>query len=62
MGKTSITINQGGLIRCCIDTLSNHEDISSVGKHINCKYCDASMILEKGVWKWNPPDDELDTE
>lgn len=52
-------VNQGGLMRCCLLSLSEHvnenPDREVVGNEvIDCNYCsNGSMIHEEGVWRWN---------
>jgi hypothetical protein len=51
-----MSINQGGLMRCCLETLEEiweqlekNESIDS----INCKFCNESMYRDKNnIWRW----------
>jgi hypothetical protein len=56
-------VRQGGLMRCCIQTLiEDMERDVQVGDTIDCKYetsCDEQMIVaEDGVIEWNQRYDE----
>ena len=47
-------INQGGLIRCCIQTI--REDTGAVaheGERLSCKQCGNRMVVKKGLWYWD---------
>ena len=58
MKAKDITINQGGLMRCCIDTIQRlplDKDFED-GYILNCMYegdDNRQMILDEGVWRWN---------
>lgn len=47
---------QGGLMRCCIQTLTDMA--KEGGDHVEgeshkCRWCETRMILAEGVWKWD---------
>lgn len=47
----------GGLMRCCTDTLREHDDSKDKeGAKLKCKWCPSEIILMNGKWQWdNPP-------
>ena len=48
-----IPFNQGGLMRCCIATLADHEGDESDGTKLECKYCGNPMHVVDGCWAWD---------
>jgi hypothetical protein len=51
-------INQGGLMRCCIDTICTLDENAEFenGIVIDCKYekeGNQNIVLLDGVWRWN---------
>lgn len=63
-GEFRYNVNQGGLMRCCLESLDlamesrNEAGEVSDGSHgdiINCRHCSNSMIRAVGGWKWNQP-------
>lgn len=47
----------GGLMRCCLETLSQYqkaEGVEEIGQVLHCKWCkDGEMIVAPdGVWEW----------
>lgn len=47
-------IRHGGLMRCCLDTLHNHTELTYVGQVIPCSYHtgDCMEVAADGVWEW----------
>ena len=50
-------VNQGGLMRCCLQSLGeSYEDDDEVqdGDHVACKYgkMHTRMILDGDTWRW----------
>jgi hypothetical protein len=48
--------SQGGLMRCCIKTLTDvarEGDDHIEGSELACRWCQTRMILADGVWKWD---------
>lgn len=43
-------IIQGGLFRCCLETINESEEDED-GKIILCKHCNNKMLLKNNVWK-----------
>lgn len=66
MGRRHANINQGGLMRCCIQSIVNDADKAPLeanieGEILQCDYTDSPdhrMIYEKGAWRWYHPDPE----
>lgn len=60
--KTPYSLNQGGLMRCCLLTLDDamvkrpDDEPLREGETLNCKWCAASMIYHDGYWQWNHPE------
>lgn len=56
MAQKEIRINQGGLMRCCLDTvrtfLATYEPVE--GTIIHCAYCRERMLVKDGVVEWAP--------
>ena len=51
-------INQGGMMRCCTETLMARglEAECAEGETVQCRYSQNpshSWILRKGIWAWN---------
>lgn len=50
-------VRQGGLMRCCLSTISDSTEPSRVGDVLDCKYekpGNANMrVAADGVWEWN---------
>lgn len=47
-------IRIGGLLRCCILSIHEHEYQGVEGSVLQCKYCTGgSMIFHDGAWEWN---------
>lgn len=52
-------VNYGGLMRCCLASLSEYiereaEEEAVEGTIVSCVYGDhGTMILDGGVWRWN---------
>lgn len=50
-------VNQGGLMRCCLQSLGTFVDEkkdqeAAEGEVHRCSYCKSPMVLENGVWRW----------
>ena len=61
-----LRVNPGGLLRCCIATLSEHvaglEEEPKEGDTLQCRYCSnvgGGMIVRHGLWEWKR--DPMDT-
>ena len=52
-------INWGGMMRCCVESLSATKDLEAKcveGEIVQCRYSkdpSHSWILRNGVWAWN---------
>lgn len=62
MDEPSIPANKrkiihGGMMRCCIATLQESEELTDVGTVLSCKYEggeNRNMIVNaRGNWEWN---------
>ena len=56
MTDCSYRLNIGGVLRCCISSLSQHME-TCAGDHVEgdfvaCLYCDSGVVLRDGVWRW----------
>lgn len=52
----NIRINQGGLMRCCLSTLSE-ELIKCDGERVEpfyCPHCGEKMVRNENKWSWEP--------
>lgn len=54
--KVLLPINQGGLMRCCIQSLLEAFTIEDEGDIYTCPYCHSQMIVINQQWQWNPED------
>ena len=47
-------IRIGGLMRCCIGTIQEHNtEPSAKGDVLDCEHCTSQMrVAEDGVWEW----------
>lgn len=45
----------GGLMRCCIESLTDAPDDAPDGTVWPCKWCGDTMVVRDGVWHWNRP-------
>lgn len=63
-----ITANQrmvrtGGLMRCCLATLADSEELTEAGDTMDCKYEPAGnknmIVAPDGVWEWSKRPDAL---
>ncbi len=59
MPKEELRIFQGGLMRCCIQSLYEEHDAHILttfhgkGKETKCKWCENGMVKnEQGIWEW----------
>lgn len=47
----------GGLMRCCLATVGDSEELTDVGTVMDCKYeppGNANLIVgDDGAWRWN---------
>ena len=52
---TDYGVYQGGLMRCCINTLAQTkmDDAPKEGDTVDCQYCTSSMIYRGDGWRWN---------
>lgn len=51
--KTTKQYEIGGVIRCCIATLSEADVEEKEGEIVKCKYCEDGYVLRDDVWrKW----------
>ena len=49
-------IRQGGLMRCCIQTIVDFDTDGMVPEEntsMGCKWCDSSVIYRDGAWEWD---------
>lgn len=47
-------IRIGGLMRCCLQTISECTAIVGPGSVLSCRFCSDSMrVARDGVWEWN---------
>lgn len=51
-------VRMGGLMRCCLATLGECEEPSTVGTVLSCKYesdpdNQQMIVAADGVWEWN---------
>ena len=57
------SVRKGGLMRCCLVTLDDHEletQGTAQDKPLPCKWCKSKMIHRAGAWEWLAADpDEL---
>jgi hypothetical protein len=45
----------GGVLRCCIATLVDHENAAGSddeGTVLPCKYCSSALHVSEGAWRW----------
>lgn len=57
MSEEGLRIYQGGLMRCCIQTLYQQSDKgmlpTSFGGQQECLWCQNGMLLtQEGIWEW----------
>ena len=55
-------LHHGGLMRCCIKTLTDIPDGTEVteGQVVPCKWCSSSgMVLRDGAWHWRGLKEDL---
>ena len=59
MKATDYAIKEGGLLRCCIETLIKTEldSVPEEGDTIQCLHCKDFVTMHKGFWQWDPGDD-----
>jgi hypothetical protein len=48
-----LPLRLGGVMRCCIETLSTTPVTEEEGEILKCKWCSSSLIVRNGVWEWN---------
>lgn len=47
-------IRQGGLMRCCLETIRTRTALTKVGDVHECNWCSSShRVAPDGVWEWN---------
>lgn len=51
-------VHHGGLMRCCLLSLSEQHDAGRLEKDIHhastrCAYCNNPMHIVDGVWRWD---------
>lgn len=50
-------VRTGGLMRCCLHTVGNSEEPSSIGTVLDCEFEEAGnarmVVAADGVWEWN---------
>lgn len=47
----------GGLMRCCLKTLTEYLDsggIDNDGTVLRCRWCDGEMVADPDGWRWKP--------
>lgn len=63
-GEFRYRVNQGGLMRCCLESLDvymqarndeGRDDDGDDGDIVDCRHCASSMIRTGGIWKWDRP-------
>lgn len=62
MTEETYKVDQGGLMRCCLQTLDDlmllrkraHELLMPEGDVITCAYCKGKMICSGASWRWLP--------
>lgn len=50
-------LHTGGVLRCCILSLDQHEQAggaSDEGTVLPCRYCKSALHVKDGVWRWKP--------
>lgn len=52
-----IPIRPGGLMRCCTNTIAEHDGPEDEGTVLPCKRCPETMVVRDGAWEWNQVDD-----
>lgn len=59
MSQEGLRIFQGGLMRCCINSLYEEHDAGLLnaynkrGAKTKCKWCGEGMVKnEQGIWQW----------
>ena len=45
-------VRQGGLYRCCIETLKHYTGEPKEGDVLGCAFCNALMVWRDGAWEW----------
>ena len=59
MSDKRLPLRIGGVLRCCVATLSEYEGIDGEGVEqregtvLPCKYCSSSLIVRDGKWEGN---------
>jgi hypothetical protein len=52
-------VRQGGLMRCCLGTIAESEELTKIGDILDCKYQKPGnqqmRVAIDGVWEWNHP-------
>lgn len=52
-------VNRAGLMRCCLQSVAENDELTVVGSVMDCKYEPADngqLIVDAGgVWVWNRP-------
>lgn len=60
MTERTYKVRHGGLMRCCLATLSDRmptcaEDPKE-GEKIACVYCSTGITFHDGAWEWDRPE------
>ena len=58
--KPELSLNQGGVMRCCAASLYNSLVTENEGDTFECEYCKTRLIVKNGVWQWNQPEFPFD--
>lgn len=48
-----LSLLQGGLFRCCIETWMAADVTENEGDILPCKYCKSRLIVKDRIWQWD---------
>lgn len=55
--KNRLSLRIGGVMRCCIHTLDEVENVEGFvqdeGTVVPCKYCKSALWVRDGAWEWH---------
>ncbi len=46
-------VKQGGLLRCCLNTLDSYHGYEAEGTTKLCNFCPTRMMVKDGAWVWD---------
>jgi len=49
-------VREGGLYRCCIDSVNDRDARDSEGDVMTCKHCGEALRFRLGAWEWDYSD------